>query len=208
MGTKALGTGPEPSQVSETKETEAEVEVEAGGTEGPDREEIFEVLSNQRRRHVLHYLEGHDGSAVELSELVDHVAAWENDTTVDRIDSSQRKRVYTALRQTHLPKLADCGIIEYDRRRGDLEITDNARQAQLYLEYVPGNDIPWCYHYLGLTAVLTGIVALAWLSVFPFAGLSGMTVAGIAVAAFGVSAVCHTLHTRRNSFDTGAEPRP
>ena len=45
---------------------------------------------------------------------MEYVAAWENDTTVERIGSTERKRVYTALRQSHLDRMADAGIIEYD----------------------------------------------------------------------------------------------
>lgn len=175
---------------------------------GPDREQIFEVLSNERRRHTLQYLERYGNRTIELRELVTHVAARENDTAVERLNSAQRKRVYTALRQTHLPKLDNYDLIEYDSRRGELELTDHAREAQMHLEYVPANDIPWCYYYLGLTAILSGIAALAWLSVFPFAGLSGMAIVAVALAAFGLSAACHALQTRRNTIGTGTGADP
>ena len=76
------------------------------------RDEIFDVLSNERRQCILHYLKKQYGRRVDLRELVNHVAAWENDIKLEQLDSAERKRVYTALRQSHLPKLEDSGLIE------------------------------------------------------------------------------------------------
>lgn len=162
------------------------------------REEIFDVLSNDRRQCVLHYLKQHEGRRVELRELVDHVAAWENDTTLDGLNSTERKRVYTALRQSHLPKLEDAGIIEYEHLRGEVELTDEASRVQMYLEYVPENDIPWSEYYLGLSAVSAALVAATWAGVFPFAELSGTVLAAILVVLFALSAAVHTYQSRQN----------
>lgn len=162
------------------------------------RDDVFEVLSNPRRRCALHYLKQHQGRRVELRELVDHVAAWENDTSTAQIGSEERKRVYTALRQNHLPKLDDAGIVEYENRRGEVELTENAREVQLYLEQVPGNDIPWSVHYLGLSVVGIVLVAITALEMFPFAELSGLLLAGILVSMFLVSAVVHTYNASQN----------
>ncbi|WP_336136869.1 DUF7344 domain-containing protein [Natronomonas amylolytica] len=162
------------------------------------RDEVFEVLSNDRRRCALHYLKQHDGRRVELRELVDHVTAWENDTSTAEIDSTERKRVYTALRQNHLPKLEEAGVIEYEHMRGEVELTENAQEVQMYLEFVPHNDIPWSEYYLGLSAVGAALAAAVWLGVFPFAQLSGLGLAVILVALFAVSAVVHTYDAARN----------
>lgn len=162
------------------------------------REEVFDVLSNDRRRCVLHYLKQQDERRVELRELVDYVAAWENDTTVREIDSDARKRVYTALRQSHLPKLEDAGVIEYEHLRGEVELTDQARDVQLYLEQVPKNDIPWSEYYLGLSAVGAGLVVATWMGVFPFVHLSGIGLAAILVALFALSAAVHTYDASRS----------
>ena len=170
------------------------------------RDEIFDVLSNERRRHALRYLKRLDDRPIELGELVDYITARENDTTVEEIDYKQRKRVYSSLRQTHLPKLRDCGLIEYDRDRGTIELNGAAEEVQMHLEYVPADDIPWCYHYLGLAAVSGALVALAWTGVYPFGGLSGLALAGIVVVSFGLSAVVHTVYTKRNELGAASEP--
>lgn len=167
------------------------------------RDEIFDVLSNGRRRQVLHYLKQQDDrTRVELREIVDHVAAWENETTVEEVDATQRKRVYTALRQSHLPKMDDADIIEYDTQRGEVRLTDGAREAQLYLEYVPSEDIPWSHCYLGLAAVCCSLVALVGLGVYPFGGLPGFALAVIVATAFSTTAVVHAVQSSRNRLGT------
>lgn len=167
------------------------------------RDEIFEVLSNPRRRCVLHYLKRKAGGRVGLRELVEHVAAWENDTVPSRIDSDQRKRVYTALRQSHLPRLAKAGLVEYDRDRGDITLTEEARQVELYLERVPKGDIPWSEYYLGLSAVGAALVVVTWVGVGPFAGLSGLTLSAILLVLLTLSAGVHTYEAARSRI--GAE---
>ena len=162
------------------------------------RNEIFDVLSNERRQYVLHYLKEQDDRAVSLRELVDHVAAWENDTAPDRIDSDERKRVYTALRQSHLPRLEEAGIVDYEHLRGEVTLNDEAREVQMYLEYVPANDIPWSHCYLGLSGVGALLLAVTHLGMYPFGNLSGVTLSAILLALFAVSAAVHTYQSSRN----------
>jgi hypothetical protein len=175
----------------------------AGDDQPLPRSDVFEVLSNERRRCVLHYLKQQEDRRVELRELVDHVAAWENDTTLENLDSEARKRVYTALRQNHLPKLDDADIIEYEHMRGEVELTDHVREVELYLEYVPHDDIPWSEYYLGLSAVSAALIVVTWLGVYPFSGLSGLGLAALLVTLYTVSAVVHTYEASKNRI--GAE---
>lgn len=165
------------------------------------RDAVFDVLSNARRRYAIELLNQHEpGDEIELGDLVEYVAARENDTTIANVDYKQRKRVYSSLRQTHLPKLDDCGLIEYDRSRGTIELGDAVTEVRMHLEYVPENDIPWCFHYLGLTAILGGIVALVGFGIYPFTELSTVAFGTITTAVFGLSAAVHTVHTRRNEI--------
>lgn len=162
------------------------------------REEVFDVLSNERRQCVLHYLKQVDGRRVELREVVDYVTAWENNAAIGDVSSDERKRVYTALRQSHLPRLEEAGIIEYEHLRGEIELTDRAEEVQMYLEYVPKHDIPWSEYYLGLAAVSAALVAVTWLGIYPFGGLSGIVLAGILAAIFLASALVHTYHMSKH----------
>lgn len=169
-----------------------------GAAEPIPREDIFDVLSNERRRCVLQYLKRQDGRRVELRELVDHVAAWENDTTPDAVGTDERKRVYTALRQAHLPKMEQAGILEYEPMRSEVELTEDASQVQLYLEYVPNRDIPWSDYYLGLSFVGAALVTVVWAGIYPFDGLSGVVLAAIIVAVLAVSGAVHRYETAKH----------
>ena len=95
--------------------------IESDGSERNDLslDEICHLLQNGRRRNVLRFLARHEGTA-ELGEIAEHIAAAENDTTVERLSSDERKRVYIALYQIHVPKLADANVVDYDRDRGTL----------------------------------------------------------------------------------------
>ena len=83
---------------------------------GPSRSSIYEIISNDRRRRVLEVLREEDRE-VYLREMAERVAAWENDQPVAAVTTQDRRRVETALRQFHLPKMADVGFLHYDDRR-------------------------------------------------------------------------------------------
>jgi DNA-binding transcriptional ArsR family regulator len=167
------------------------------------KDDIFTVLSNERRRFVLRYLKDHGGTA-EIRDLSQQVAAWENDVPIAKLNYKQRKRVYTSLHQTHLPKLDDTGIVEYDRDRKTVELTDRIETLDIYLEVVPENDIPWSQYYLGLAAVSLAVVAAAWFDLFPFSLLPDIAFAVLVAGALGISAAVHTYYTR--SLGEGQSP--
>jgi len=159
------------------------------------RDLVFDVLKNRRRRYALHYLRRADGS-VELSELAEQVAAWENDTTVGAISAAERKRVYTALYQSHLPKLDEAGIVEYNQNRGIVELSGAAEQLDVYLDLDAQPDIPWSNWYLGLAVAGLGLVTGAWLGLPPFSLVADVLLAAIVVAAYASVAIAHTYVTR------------
>lgn len=120
-------------------------------------DETFEILKNRRRRLVLEYLQGVEG-VVELSTLADHVTAIENDTDVEAITSEERKRVYVALYQFHLSKMADMGVIDYDQDRGRIELTDKGRQ--LLREHDQRASLDWRWHVAYTALAVVGLLAV------------------------------------------------
>lgn len=106
------------------------------GTEGePDRptdnaatealsiakDNAFHILQNRRRRAVLRYLLEHaDRDQFRRAEIVEAVAAWEYNTSVQQLTTTQRQRVYIGCHQNHFPKLADHGLIKYHQDRGTI----------------------------------------------------------------------------------------
>jgi hypothetical protein len=79
------------------------------------RDDVYEVLSNRRRRYLWRALR-REGVELELSEASRRIAAWENGVDVEDVEYDQRKSVYNSLHQFHCPKMADAGLIEFDRR--------------------------------------------------------------------------------------------
>ena len=59
--------------------------------------------------------------------MIDTIAAWENDKDVVELEYADRKRVYTALRQTHLSKLDKRGVVEYESGWKTIQLTGNTR---------------------------------------------------------------------------------
>jgi DNA-binding transcriptional ArsR family regulator len=160
-------------------------DADTSGAMSPDL--VFEILSNTRRRMVLYYLRQHDGVAT-VKELAEQIAALENDVDVDELRRQQRKRVYVSLYQTHVPKLEDAGIIEYDDASGEVRLTNRANEFDSYLTPTSEPEYRWRLHYLGL-AVVGGLLFV--LSVLGAPGLSAIptSVLGIGLmVAFAVSA--------------------
>jgi len=113
----------------------SESESTNGDSQGYDLplDQIFEILKNSRRRQTLRFLYENDGETT-LSEVAEHIAALENDTTVQAISSAQRKRVYVGLYQCHLPKMDDTDVIDFEQNRGTIEFGPNVDQLERYLD--------------------------------------------------------------------------
>ncbi|MFC4436908.1 MULTISPECIES: DUF7344 domain-containing protein [Natrialbaceae] len=167
--------------------------------------EIFEVLRNQRRRYVLHFLK-QDERPVELGDLAQQIAAWEYETTLEGVTPEQRKRVYTTLQQTHLPKMDEAGILSFDTDQGVIESTDRTREISVYLEIVPGREFAWRELYLSLGAISCALVAGLWLDVPVFTVLSDLAWAGVIALVFTVTAAVHIYHERHMRLGHGDQP--
>ena len=168
--------------------------------------DVYEVLSNRRRRYAIHHLKQTD-SPVDVSTLAEQVAAWENDKPVAELDSQERKRVYISLYQSHLPTLEKRGLVAYDDDRGIVELTDSIANAEVYLEVVAGENVPWSYFYLGLSLVSGLLIALTYLEVGILESVSQIAIAGVITLLFAVSAVFQTVQTGRMQLgDEGPPP--
>lgn len=96
-------------------------------------DKLFELVSNQRRRYLLYYLWQNDGQG-QIGSLAEQIAAWENDISVQRVTSKQRKCVYTALQQFHLTKLETYDVVSFDKRDGSVELGAAAEDVKHCLD--------------------------------------------------------------------------
>ena len=174
-------------------------------TEPLSKGEVFEVLRNQRRRYVLQYLK-QDERAVELGDLAQQVAAWEYETTLEEVTPEQRKRVYTTLQQTHLPKMDSSGILSFDSDRGVIEPTERTAELNIYLEIVPGHEFAWRELYLSLGAISCAIVAALWGDIYPLTLLPDLAWAALIALTFTGTSIVHIYHERNMRLGHGELP--
>mgnify|MGYP006274220495 CR=1 FL=1 len=158
--------------------------------EGIPRVKIHELLSNERRQYVVEYVSTKDGAS-EFGNLVDYVAARENGIPVEQLDSDQRKCVYTALRQSHLPKLADAAVVEFEKRRGMVEPGTNADVAQEFLTFTPGRERTYSYSYLGLSVGGFAFTGLHGIGVPLFDAVPTIIIVAVVCFLFGFLATLH-----------------
>jgi len=162
--------------------------------DGAGRGEIFDLLSNHRRRYAIHYCQ-HEEGPVQLGDLAEQVAAWEHEKAVVEINSTERKRVYTSLQQTHLPTLADAGMIHYEN--GEIELTDRVDELDIYLDVVPGDSVPWGVYYLGVSAFGFAVLGGLWAGVVPTDPVPVLGWATLVVGLVAASAVVHVYQSRK-----------
>lgn len=156
--------------------------------EGMSTDTVFTILENERRRLTLQYLEEHE-NPVTLGELAKYIAATENDKTTEEVSSEERKRTYIGLYQSHLPKMDELGVIEFDSDRGFIRVNDSTDEL---LEYLNTEDpsSEWSIRYLGLVGAgaLLLLVAATFLS--PTDPVV-VVLAGLVILAIGVLAAAH-----------------
>ncbi len=167
------------------------------------KSELFSILSSHRRRYAIHICKREEGP-VSLSDLAEHVAAWELDKERAELTSAERKRIYTSLQQTHLPTLAESGIIEYDGR--EAELTEEAQRLEVYLDVVPGDSVPWATYYLGLSGIALCVIVGLWTGLVPTHLVPELAWMMGVVVLFGASAAVHSYTNRTNRL--GKMERP
>lgn len=103
-------------------------ETDSGGA-APPADELFGVLSNAARRHILAYLiETPRTTIEELSDVLVGWAAAESGPVGPR----DREPIQASLYHVHLPALADAGLIAYDGAAdgGEVELRTLARRTR------------------------------------------------------------------------------
>ena len=169
-------------------------------------DDLFDVLANQRRRFAVHLLKREEAEKLEIGDMAEQIAAWENGTDMAEITGDERKRVYTALQQSHLPKMDDAGVVEFNKDRGIVEPTPALQNVDLYMDVVEGKEIPWSDYYLGLSGVAAALAGAVWLGAWPFTLLPEMAWTVAIVVAFTFSAITHKYYTAEMKVGEPEEP--
>jgi hypothetical protein len=77
---------------------------------------LYDALSAARRCYIIELLAEADGP-VSVRTLANNIAAIEHDTTPEAASGSAYNNAYNASTQTHLPALAEVGLIQYNDDR-------------------------------------------------------------------------------------------
>lgn len=94
------------------------------------------VIENERRRMIVYALVEADEEPLTIGGLAETIAASECEKLPQQLHSDERKRVYVAIYQEHLPKLDAMGVIDYDQDRGTVDPGPSLEPMHRILEVV------------------------------------------------------------------------
>lgn len=129
---------------------------------------VYDILRNERRRLILHYLVSVPDHEAAIGSLATQIAAWENGIPHSAVTSTLRKRTYNTLQQTHLPRMDEAGLVDYDHHRGTVVLAVKPRQVEIFLGVLPRTGSVWTTGFLLSGFVLWLLLALNWLLVHVF----------------------------------------
>jgi hypothetical protein len=149
-----------------------------------DPEEVHDVLRNDRRRLTLQYLK-ECLEPIEVRELSEHVAALEvGESPPPR---NIRQSVYNALNQTHLPKLDEAGLVNFDTDRKIVSMREAAREITPYMNLVTPLGISWNVYYRSLGVIALTLIVAAETDFTIFAGIDPLIFATVFLFVFAIS---------------------
>lgn len=105
--------------------------------------DVFELLSDPRRREVLAYL-SEQVPPVALEELAITVATDETGNTEGEIPDERVTRIATSLYHSHIPKLVDADVVDYDRDADQIRAIEAQQIAHVLstVEALDASDSP------------------------------------------------------------------
>jgi DNA-binding transcriptional ArsR family regulator len=168
-------------------------------------DEIFEVLSNRRRRFVIHALKRRT-EPLEVSELSTHVTAWEVGVDPEEVTYEDRRNVYSTLQRTHLPKLVEKNVVTLDEEENLVRATPALENLDIYVEVLGSREIPWSLYYVGLAGVAVSLLLAVVTGTPGFTALAPIDVGIFTVTAFGVSSIVHHIIGRRTRLGNTEKP--
>ena len=92
---------------------------------------ILSAITDEHRRALLKELDTAPDNTLDFDALVDRVADRIRDEDVDGVSDEHRQRVRIALHHTHLPKLAEARIIDYEADTGHVQFVGGALEQEI-----------------------------------------------------------------------------
>ncbi|KAB1192399.1 ArsR family transcriptional regulator [Haloferax sp. MBLA0076] len=142
---------------------------------------IHEVLSNDRRRMAIEFLQGGDMTLRELSERIAEAETGESPPP-----RNIRQSAYVSLQQTHIPKLDELDIVEYDDESKQVSLAE-AGDVTVYMEVVPEGELSWSEYYAVLSALGLVMMIAVVVDVPVISTLGAPVLASVLFAVIGAS---------------------
>lgn len=91
------------------------------GGGGMPKDDVYRALAVAPRRRLLAYLLEHETE--RLDDLAAMLVGWETTETGGVADDEAFRRMRIALAHSHIPMLADVGLVEYEQSTGTVTLT-------------------------------------------------------------------------------------
>ncbi|WP_242406250.1 DUF7344 domain-containing protein [Halostagnicola larsenii] len=98
---------------------------------------VLSAVANEHRRAILDALDNASEKTLAYDVLVDRVADRVQDKDAKRESDEHRQRVRIALHHTHLPKLEEARIIDYETEMGHIQFIGGELEQKILRLVVP-----------------------------------------------------------------------
>ena len=168
-------------------------------------DEIYDALSNRRRRFVIHALKRAEGP-LDVADLSRYVTAWERGIDPEEVAYEDRRNVYSTLQRPHLPKLEEKNVVTVDEETNVVAPTAELENLDIYVEALRSREIPWSLYYVGLAGVAAALLLAVATGTPGFAALEPVAVGVFTATTFGISAIVHHVIGRRTRLGNTEKP--
>lgn len=103
------------------------------GEHPPSPDTILSAVANEHRRAVIDSLSATAGEKLEYDTLVDHVADRIRNEDAQRTADEHRQRTRIALHHTHLPKLEEARIVDYEANTGRVQFVGGDLEQEILM---------------------------------------------------------------------------
>lgn len=103
------------------------------------QDRILDLLSARRRRFALYCLYLY-ANPMRLPDVAEQVTEWEHGKPGEEL-LEERLRTYNDLYHSHVPKLDEADVIEYNQDEDMVELSVNVTQLRPYLERTAEEDL-------------------------------------------------------------------
>ena len=99
-----------------------------------EQDHVYAAVGHSRRRYLCCAL--FEKAEWSLTELATKTAALEQEVPEREIQQTQREQMYISLYHTHVPKLAEAGVLEFDENSETIRADRNIDHVLMILDAI------------------------------------------------------------------------